>query len=71
MGNFGVLVVSVRSRPRSNSSLEEGRVRSVRALACGLNLVANHESLGAIEPKFGWLPSGHLRPYHICITVRT
>ena len=42
MGNFGVLVVSVRSHPPSNSPLEGGRVRSVRALACGLNLMANH-----------------------------
>ena len=39
MGNFGVLVVSVRSHPPSKSPLEGGRVRSVRALACGLNLV--------------------------------
>ena len=43
MGDFGVLVVSVRSHPPSNSPLEGGGVRSVRALACGLNLVANHE----------------------------
>ena len=42
MGNFGVLVLSVRSHPPSHSPLEGGRVRSVRALACGLNLVANH-----------------------------
>ena len=49
MGNFGVSVVSVRSYPLSNSPLEGARVRSVRALACGLNFMANHESRSGLQ----------------------